>query len=421
MTNEERVLVDNRARLITQMQTASAKTAKTSEDREAFDAMVAEELSLRRDIEQIRTAETLAAEMRNAVKPPMGQPGNGAATADAGESEARSKQERRELAGYIKYNMQPKSLRASSVTLKELPAEFRDMAVGTTTAGGYLVPIDFQRELEVATLAYGDSLKTFRKLHTDSGEAIQWPLSNDTTNYAVPLAEAAQVSEQDSTLSQVTVNSEMYTTKMVKISRQLLEDAAIDPIQIIKDEMAIRLARGLVVGTTNGTASTYTQGLLATGTINAAAKYTATGTGATVLVPQYADIAAVYGQLDPSYRPNATWMFSNSWFAKLLAVTDTLGRPLFIPNPNGDGLDRILGRPICINQSFPTLAVSQPAMLFGDFNKYILRVVGGFTLQRLDERFADYLQVAFLGFQRFGSVFLDAGTHPIQLLTLKAS
>jgi len=349
----------------------------------------------------------------------MAQPG--AENASTGTNEAVRAKERRELNAYLKYNIKPTTLRASSVTMKELPAEYRDMVVGTTTSGGYLVPIDFQKELEVATLAYGDSLKVFRKLHTDNGEALQWPLENDTTNYAVPLAEATQVSEQDATFGQVTINTEMYTTKLVRMSRQLLEDSAIDAVGLVKDSFAIRMARGLVTSTTLGSTSTYTQGLLVSGTINSAAKYTATGTGATVLVPQYLDIAKLYGLLDPSYRPNSTWMFNNQMFAALLAVTDTLGRPLFIPNPNGDGLDRILGRPICINQSFPALAVSTAAMLLGDFSKYILRDVGDFVLQRLDERYADYLEVGFLGFQRYGSVFLDAGTHPIVELVLKSS
>lgn len=419
MTNEERALVDRRAALITEMQPLAAKAGKTSEEREKLDRMLAEEVSLRKDVEQLRAAETLAAELRATEKPAMAQPGAG--STDTASVEARKKQEKRELGAYFAYNIKPRSLRGATLSMKELPEEYRDLSIGTDSAGGYLVPIDFQRELEVATLAYGQSLGAVRKLHTDSGEALQWPLENDTTNYAQPLAEATQVSEVDGSFNQVTLNTEMYTTGLVKISRQLLQDSAVDAVGIVRDAFAVRMGRGLEKGITNGTTSTYTQGLLVSGTINSAAKVTATGTSGTLLVPQYADIVSVYGKLDPSYRPNATWMFNNAWFAALLGVTDTLGRPLFIPNPNGDGLDRILGAPIVINQQFPALAASTAALLFGDFSKYILRDVGAYSVQRLEERYADYLQVAFLGFQRFGGVFLDAGTHPVVQLTLRSS
>jgi HK97 family phage major capsid protein len=43
----------------------------------------------------------------------------------------------------------------------------------------------------------------------------------------------------------------------------------------------------------------------------------------------------------------------------------------------------------------------------------VRRVAGGVTIMRLVERYADYLQVGFLGFERFDGQLLDAGTHPI--------
>jgi hypothetical protein len=36
------------------------------------------------------------------------------------------------------------------------------------------------------------------------------------------------------------------------------------------------------------------------------------------------------------------------------------------------------------------------------------------TLLRLDERFAEFLQVAFLAFMRTDGDLLDAGTHPVK-------
>jgi HK97 family phage major capsid protein len=60
------------------------------------------------------------------------------------------------------------------------------------------------------------------------------------------------------------------------------------------------------------------------------------------------------------------------------------------------------------------MAADAKSVLFGDFSKFVIRDVRGFTLVRLDERYADYHQVGFLAFLRTDSDLLDAGTHPIK-------
>jgi hypothetical protein len=43
------------------------------------------------------------------------------------------------------------------------------------------------------------------------------------------------------------------------------------------------------------------------------------------------------------------------------------------------------------------------------------------SILRLDERFADTLEVGFIGYARLGSAFTDAGTHPILKLATPAN
>jgi HK97 family phage major capsid protein len=56
-------------------------------------------------------------------------------------------------------------------------------------------------------------------------------------------------------------------------------------------------------------------------------------------------------------------------------------------------------------------------IIFGDLSKYIIRDVRDVTLLRLDEKFADYHQVAFLAFSRHDGDLLDAGTHPVKYMS----
>jgi HK97 family phage major capsid protein len=53
---------------------------------------------------------------------------------------------------------------------------------------------------------------------------------------------------------------------------------------------------------------------------------------------------------------------------------------------------------------------------FGSLDKYLIRRVKEMSVLRLVERFADYGQVAFLGFARYDGNLLDAGTHPVKYL-----
>jgi HK97 family phage major capsid protein len=60
------------------------------------------------------------------------------------------------------------------------------------------------------------------------------------------------------------------------------------------------------------------------------------------------------------------------------------------------------------------MAANAKSILFGAFKKYHARQVREVTVLRLVERYADSLQVGFLGFLRSDSALLDAGTNPVK-------
>ena len=118
--------------------------------------------------------------------------------------------------------------------------------------------------------------------------------------------------------------------------------------------------------------------------------------------------------VDPAYRGNAKFMMSDSALAKTKLLLDTQGRPLWSAGIAGGAPDTLLGYPIIINNDMAVMAAGAKSVLFGDFSKYIIRDVLGVTLLRLEERYADFHQVAFLAFARMDGDLLDAGTHPVK-------
>ncbi|MBL4702094.1 MAG: phage major capsid protein, partial [Phycisphaeraceae bacterium] len=74
-----------------------------------------------------------------------------------------------------------------------------------------------------------------------------------------------------------------------------------------------------------------------------------------------------------------------------------------------------------VNNDVPVMAASAKSILFGDFSKYLIRDVLGFQILRLEERYAEFLQIGFLGFPRHDGALIDAGTKPIQFYQNSAS
>ena len=82
----------------------------------------------------------------------------------------------------------------------------------------------------------------------------------------------------------------------------------------------------------------------------------------------------------------------------------------------------ILGRPWVLNQNMDSdvTAAGDIVLCFGDLSKYMIREVMGVTLRRTDELFLANNQTGFFIFWRGDGDLLDAGTEPVQVLTIKA-
>ena len=65
------------------------------------------------------------------------------------------------------------------------------------------------------------------------------------------------------------------------------------------------------------------------------------------------------------------------------------------------------------------MAVNAKVMTFGDHSGYTIRRVSGVGIKRLEERYAEYAQVAFLGFNRMDADLLN--TSAVKHLKMAAA
>ncbi len=332
-------------------------------------------------------------------------------------SEAPSEKERR--AAFVAYlrggwNALTPEQRAYALNrVASLPLEVRALGVSTDAAGGYTVEDETIRAIDTAMLAFGGVREAGATVvQTSTGADLPIPTANDTTNKGVLLAENTQVTEQDPSFGQVVLSAYMYTSRLIRVSVQLLQDASFDIEAWLRERFAERLARITNEHFTTGTGVNQPQGVVTGATLGV--------TAASATSVAYAELVDLVHSVDPAYRRNARFMFHDSTLRALKKLTDTEGRPLWVPGVAVREPDTILGHQFVINQDMPQIAANAKAILFGDFSKYYIRDVQNMVVLRLSERYADFLQVGFLAFRRHDGRLVDAGTNPIKYLQMAA-
>lgn len=288
----------------------------------------------------------------------------------------------------------------------------------TTTGGGYLIPQGFSDKLEEALKWYGGILNVVDVFDTDTGAPLPWPTDNDVNNKGRMLAINTQLTTTDLAFGQVMFNAYIGTSDIVLVPIALMQDSYFDMDTYVARKLGIRLGRLInnqcTVGTGGGvTANGIQPAVVAAGLTVQGAVGSSTSIG-------YKDLVNLLHLVDPAYRerPGAGFMMHDTTLRALRQLVDTAGRPLWQPGITagfGGGFPAlIIDKPYYINNDMPVMAASAYPILFGDLSLYkVRRVAGGVTIMRLVERYADYLQVGFLGFMRFDGQLLDAGTHPI--------
>ena len=280
------------------------------------------------------------------------------------------------------------------------------------SAGGYAIPQGFINQLEASLLAFGGMREVATVLRTAEGNDLPIPTVSDHSNVGAILSENSQVAEQDIAFGQITLKAYKYSSKLIRVSAELLQDSAIDLESFIGGALGERIARIFNTHATTGDNSSKPQGITASGAGVTAASATAI---------TYGELVELQHSVDPSYRQNARFMMHDSTFKAIRKLLDSQNRPIFQPDISASSPGTLLGSPVVINQDCATIAASAKAIFFGDFSKYLIRDVQDFTLLRLEERYADYHQVGFVGFSRHDGRILDAGTDPIKHLVLAAS
>jgi HK97 family phage major capsid protein len=296
--------------------------------------------------------------------------------------------------------------------------EARALGVGAGPTGGFTVPDSAMRPIIDAAAAWGGVRRSRATvLVTNEGGDLPVPLNDDTNNLGVRIGENQPVGELDPAFAQKVLRAYMYTSRMVRVPYQFLQDTAIADFEgWLYGLLYRRIGRITNEEFTNGLGGgNMPEGILAASVLGHTSVVAAT--------VDYNDLTQHVHSVDPDYRDGAQWMMHDQSLAILKGMVDGVGRPLWVPGVAVREPDRLCGFPYIINQDMPppvagAFVTGTLPILFGDMSYYWIRDVRGFTVVRVDERYVENLQVGFLGYSRHDGALLDAGTHPIRHLLI---
>ena len=394
-------LREKRAALIEQMNglVAAAQAEGRSlnaEEGSKFDAMENDANELKANFERVERSESMRKEI--AAKR---EESNEARVASA------KPEQRAVFAKFLRHGIN--SLNA------EERAEMRGTSTqvaGTDSLGGFLVPEDFSNALDVAMKFSGTVEQLAQVLNTTSGAPLPYPTVDDTSVIDAILAEASADTVSDMTFAALNLGAYTYTSKIVKVSRQLLQDNAFDLEAFLVDALGQRIARGTNADFTTGNGSSKPTGVVNGSSLG---KTAASATAITA-----AELLDLLYSVDPAYRnsPNAAFMMKDSTLSAVrkLGIGSANDFPVFTPGIGVGQPDTLFGKPVYVNNDMAAIATTNKSVLFGDFSKYVVRVAGPLQFLRQDELYAASLVVGFTAFKRVDAGLLQSAAikHLIQ-------
>ena len=283
------------------------------------------------------------------------------------------------------------------------------MSTTTGSEGGFTVQTDVAKSIAEALKLYGGIRDVATVITTEAGNPMNWPTSDGTSETGEQVAENTAATSADIVFGSVALNTYKYSSKVVAVPIELLQDSSINIEEFVRNRLVQRIGRITNTKFTLGTGTSEPRGVV---TAAGSGKVGSTGQTLTVI---FDDIVSLIHSVDPAYRKlgRCEFMMNDSSMKVVRLLKDTTGRPIYLPGYQGlagDLPDTLMGYKININQDIAVMAANAKSILFGDFSFYVIRDALQNTFLRFtDSAYAKNGQVGFLMFARCGGNYTDVG------------
>lgn len=282
------------------------------------------------------------------------------------------------------------------------------MSTTTGSEGGYTVQSTLANTFIEALKDYAGIRRVANRLVTENGTDLSYPTTDGTSEEGEIIAQNTTATDADVSFGTVPLNVQKWSSKVITIPIELLQDTSIDILALVAQRVRDRIGRiqnRMMTADGTGTGQPYA--------LVGAAGVGKTGTTGQTTTVIYDDLVDLVDSIDPAYDDAAfKFMFSQTVRRTVRKIKDTVGRPIWTPSYD-EGMsaktpDLLLGYPVEINNAMPTPAANAKPISFGDHSKYMVRDAMEVTLFRFeDSAYMKKGQVGFLAWARAGGNLLD--------------
>ncbi|ATQ70240.1 phage major capsid protein [Methylosinus trichosporium OB3b] len=238
------------------------------------------------------------------------------------------------------------------------PNEFKSLRVSDDTAGGYLAPADFSREVDKNIVQFSPIRQAARVGMTASGSVIVPRRTGAPT--ATWTGETETRPATGSSYGQVEIPIEEAAC-YVDVSNKLLEDAAVDIAAEVAFDLAEEFGRIEGLAFVSGDGVKKPLGFMSDANIS----YTPGGDASLIKADGIFDL---YYGLKPFYRQRAAFIANGSTIAAIRKLKDSQGRYLWEPSLALGQPETLLGRPLIEAVDMPDITGNAYPLAFGDFS-----------------------------------------------------
>jgi len=286
------------------------------------------------------------------------------------------------------------------------------MSTTTGSEGGHTVQTEVSRQIIDVVKSFGAMRRLAQSVTTTQGNPMNWVTSDATSEEGERIAENQPASDLDPSFGTRPLGVHKYSSKVIAIPMELLQDTAVDIQALVQRIMRTRLGRiQNREFTINGSGSG------PVGLLNAAPTGKVAATGNTTTIG-YDDVVDLIDSLDVAYTDDAEappqFMTNQTLRRTLRKLKDTTGRPLWTPSYDlgisGKHGDMLLGYEVVINNDMSAPAANAKSLSFGQHQRYVIRDAMGITVFRFDDSaFVRKGQIGFLAWMRSGGNLMDLG------------
>lgn len=218
--------------------------------------------------------------------------------------------------------------------------------------------------------------------------------------------------------SELTADSGMFTSvdlsgylvgALTVVGRSAINNAGIDIVSFVINEMAKRIAWFLEGELLKGTTNKATGALSVSNTLTSAA--------ATAITAD--ELIDLQSKIPTAYQSDAIWIMNPDTFSKVRKLKDTSNRYMLETNLSNGFPYMLLGKPVYISDNMPAVAASAKSVLYGDMTGLAINMREDISIEVLREKYATQHAIGINAWFEFDSKVIDS--QKLAVLVMKSA